>query len=587
MIQQQGTWPHKKSFLNLIDSIILSKPILIGLVCFPLSIFSNTAKANPDWSEGAIIPQGGRANIYELKNDEWQSYIKNGKLHTQIYPVEVTGILAPYKPIKKLVDSKPNDPFRYFMQRFAKGVMDVKNFNDVLRWVGMNEYPLETDTGIYSVPYPNDERPDYLIGFSLINRTMSNGHDALGFTISCAECHSSRLFGKTVLGLTNRFPKANETFVKVKKGLPALDPLVFQMYSGATEAESEMVADAKKNLRSVAAIQPLQLGLDTSLAQVSLSLNMRNPDGYATKSKHYENFPRPDMLDNFSADSKPAVWWNLKYKNRWLSDGSVVSGNPIFTNILWNEIGRGVDLKILEKWLDENDQKIRELTSAVFSIEAPRITDFFPAENIDLAKAQKGQVVFENTCARCHGHYDKAWDLPIAKQQPLVWQLQTIKVRYPQKTQVKDVGTDSNRYLGMKSLEKLNDLTISKNNNTVIKAQVGYVPPPLVGIWSRWPYLHNNSIPNLCALLTRASDRPQIYYAGAANDQKTDFDFQCNGYPLGDKTPDAWKKSEFRYNTKREGMHATGHDEGIFIEDGKELLSVEDKMNLITYLQTL
>ena len=36
------------------------------------------------------------------------------------------------------------------------------------------------------------------------------------FTFSCAACHSSNLFGKTVLGMTNRFPKANEFFIKAK-----------------------------------------------------------------------------------------------------------------------------------------------------------------------------------------------------------------------------------------------------------------------------------------------------------------------------------------------------------------------------------
>src|SRR5690606_8081024 len=111
--------------------------------------------------------------------------------------------------------------------------------------------------------------------------------------------------------------------------------------------------------------------------------------------------PRKDRLDRIPADSKPAVWWNLKYKNRWLSDGSVVSGNPIFTNILWNEIGRGADLNQIESWLHNNAKIIRELTTAVFSVEPPRMTDFFEADNFDLPLAQEGQKLFHQTCARC------------------------------------------------------------------------------------------------------------------------------------------------------------------------------------------
>lgn len=68
--------------------------------------------------------------------------------------------------------------------------------------------------------------------------------------------------------------------------------------------------------------------------------------------------PRETPLDHFIADSKPAVWWNVKYKTRWLSDGSVMSGNPILTNFLWNELGRGVDLVELANWVRKNPEII-------------------------------------------------------------------------------------------------------------------------------------------------------------------------------------------------------------------------------------
>src|SRR5690606_37539105 len=153
---------------------------------------------------------------------------------------------------------------------------------------------------------------------------------------------------------------------------------------------------------------------DTSLSQVALSLAKRNKDAYATFNPLLERFPRKERLSHFVADSKPAVWWDLKYKTRWLSDGSVVSGNPVYTNFLWNEIGRGTDLKELDRWLDANPDVIKELTTAVFSTDAPRITDFFPVERIRIDRAQAGQRHFEKTCAGCHGTYVKKWELPDA-----------------------------------------------------------------------------------------------------------------------------------------------------------------------------
>lgn len=547
-------------------------------------LFSDNAFAivTPDWSEGFPVPQGGRANPYELQGFELKEAIRNGKIHTQIYPVKSTGLLVPYEPFRKFIEDDPKDPFRFIAQKFFHAFSRIKDINQVFRWVGLNEYPLPTDTGVYSVPYPNNQRPDHLMGFGLIER---NG--AQGFTISCAECHSSRLFGKTVLGLTNRFPRANETFVRAKTLAHFLSPRAFQHFNKATEAETDLLRELKANVKSVGAVRPLALGLDTSLAQTALSLNRRNKDGDATKSRHFEKNPRSDLLDKQPADSKPAVWWNLKYKNRWLSDGSVVSGNPIFTNLLWNEIGRGSDLQVLDQWLKNNEQVVQDLTTAVFSIEPPLFTDFFPAELIELQVAQRGEQIFNNRCAKCHGSYEKAWSLNDSQQFTKADLLKTVAVRYPVKTVVRDVGTDPLRWQGMKSLEKLNALNISESNGTLVKAQKGYVPPPLVGIWARWPYFHNNSAPNLCAVLTKSSHRPKSYYSGAAQSPETDFDAVCNGYPLGSKTPKSWKKKEHYFETEKPGLRNTGHDEGIFLENGKELLTTNDKLALIQYLQTL
>jgi len=553
------------------------KLFVTGLLFF---LSTHTIAATPDWSEKAPAPG---ANPYQLPPAQFSPMRDSGRIHAQIYPVGITGILPPYEPIRHLVEDNSKNPLREFLNNLFRTASGYRSIEDLLKDLGLHDYPQASDQGVYAVPYPNGIRPDHAMGFGLIETNQGTG-----FTFSCAACHSANLFGKTVLGMTNRFPKANEFFIKAKKASELIEPGVFKLYSGATQGETELMKDFKKNMRSVGLKQPLVLGLDTSLAQVSLSLNHRNPDAYASFSDRYAFSPRPDaILDHNPADSKPAVWWNVKYKNRWLSDGSVVSGNPIFTNILWNEIGRGTDLVQLESWLAQNEQTIQEITTAVFSSEAPRFTDFFPASKIDLGLAKQGEQIFNNTCARCHGYYDKAWNLPNADQLSPEEKLKTTLVRYKEQTQVKDVGTDPYRYRGMKSLEQLNNLAISKKNNILIRAQEGYVPPPLVGIWARWPYFHNNSAPSLCAVLSAAKDRPRFYYSGEAQSPATDFDADCNGYPLGKATPESWKVSEHLYDTRKPGMGNQGHDEDIFLENGEELLLPEQKRALIQFLQTL
>ncbi len=524
-----------------------------------------------------------RPNPYQLDESEFQNSKNQGQWHTQYYPIEVTGILPPLRPIKKILDNDFRNPLIRILQDLFQKINIFKSFDDLMKWLGLNPYPDQNETGIYKVYVPEDKIINHRFGMGM----MARG-GATGFTLSCTVCHSSSLFGKTVFGLTNRFPRANEFFLRATQAIKVAPAPMFQVYTGSTPAEMKLFKQVQSNLKSVGAVTPLALGLDTSLAQVALSLQKRNPDAWSTKNSYYEKHPRADYLDAIPADSKPAVWWNLKYKNRWLSDGSVISGNPILTNILWNEIGRGTDLVELNSWIDKNEHVIRDLTSAVFSVEAPRITDFFSENQINIRSAQRGEELFKDNCASCHGTYHKNWSLNEFSSAPIAEQIKTYKVVYKKQTQVKDVGTDPYRYLGMKSLEKLNQLQISQNNGIVIQAQKGYVPPPLVGIWARWPYFHNNSIPNLCELLTPARLRKKEFYQGPAVDKTKDFDFDCNGYPAPSVAPVAWKKDpELKFDTRKKGMGNMGHDESIFIVDGQEILSAADKKDLIHFLQTL
>jgi hypothetical protein len=525
-------------------------------------IYSSISFSLPDWTENAQIPVEGRNNPYEFPLSEFEINRERGYQHTLQYPVSITGILIPERPVKRMLG-----------EQF---------YSSIFTWLGLHDYKNLWSPIKISAP-DNIDPLIHPMGYSRIERD-----GATGFTVSCAGCHSSHLFGKVVLGLSNRFPRANHFFIRGQTAVKFYNQDIGNILSRSTPAEAKMLSASIRNLHSVGLKMPLQLGLDTSLAQVALSLNKREPTPWADHSLYYQKHPRPDSLEKTPADSKPAVWWNLKYKNRWLSDGSVVSGNPILTNILWNEIGRGVDLLKLSQWLEENPKIIEELTTAVFSTEAPRFEDFFSEDKINPSRAKRGEEIFNNTCAKCHGEYIKNWSLPEFLDRPWREQMKTHQVVYHDITPIKNVGTDPLRYLGMKSLEQLNNLEISKINGIKIEAQTGYVPPPLVGIWARYPYMHNNSMPNLCAVLTPASQRPVTYYAGPALNPQTDYDMECAGYPVGAKTPAQWKrKKEHLYDTRREGLRNIGHDNKIFIKDGKNILSQQDRLDLIQFLLTL
>ncbi|TNE46487.1 MAG: hypothetical protein EP343_23050 [Deltaproteobacteria bacterium] len=536
---------------------------------------------SPDWSDSAQLPESGeRTNVYQQSPDDFKASVARGLQHALVYPVTNTGLLLPLKTFQKIIDTPEYDKFEVLMMG-----QSFKDLPEFYKWLGLSPFPTEGTSGSSAVPFPEGQPKDLLMGAGLMQRGNMQG-----LTFSCAACHAGSFFGASVMGMATRRPRANEVFVLGKQlGELGYDSIV-EFLGEIDKDESGELKGLLNNLGAVGVQRPQVLGLDTSLAQVALSLARRNEDPYATKSDELAKKPRTSWPANFVADSKPMVWWTMKYKTRWLADGSIVQGNPVHTNFLWNELGRGSDLKKLEEWLLNNKQVIRDLTAAVFATPAPRYGDFFGWDSINLDDAKAGQAIFNERCSRCHGTYKKGWDDSSLAQGSLADQMKTTEVRYPSPTPVHDVGTDPNRYEGMKYFaESLNQLAISKSINTVVKPQKGYVPPPLNGIFARYPYLHNNSIPNLCALLTPASQRPISFYQGPAENKATDVDLDCMGYPTGDAIPEAWKeKKEILFDATKPGLSNQGHDVGIFVdEQGKSLITDTQRKQLIAFLKTL
>jgi hypothetical protein len=558
--------------------------------------FASIGHTAVDWSANAKLPgelpceehlphpicfsEKNRANIYQYPENIWTQVIYQGSKHVMSYPVTVTPLQIPFDTLEQFFNNDTRSPLRLFFYQIAKEVTQFKELDDIYDWLGLHAYPTTSqELGPNIIPHMG-ELEDHAMGVTI----FENG--ARGMTISCAACHSSNLFGTKVIGLTNRFPRANEFFILGQKLLSHTPSLAYQAMFKPTKDELQLFKNSKEAIKHVGLIKPLQLGLDTSLAQVGLSLSKRKEDAYASYDKMLAKNPRPNQLTSHPADSKPAVWWNVKYKTRWLSDGSIVSGNPIHTNFLWNEIGRGVDLKKLEKWLKDNPKTIEELTSYVFAAKAPRYNDFFP-NKIDIKLAQKGEKLYLNNCRSCHGEYVKAWsqsgDLTYAQN------METIKVKYHSKTPVIDVGTDPHRYEGMRYFANdLNRLQISKSIGTVVEAQKGYVPPPLEGIWARWPYFHNNSVPTLYDVLTVDHKRPKFYIAVDAQDKAKDFDQLKNGYPHPNNVRDEYKKNKYyHYDATKPGLLNRGHSKMLLNEDGSEKFTHQDKLALIEFLKTL
>src|SRR5205814_779666 len=136
----------------------------------------------------------------------------------------------------------------------------------------------------------------------------------------------------------------------------------------------------------------------------------------------------------------------------------------------------------------------RDVQQYLLSLEPPKYP--FP---IDKAKAAKGEVVFADHCARCHGTYGERWTYP-NKVVPL-----------------EEIGTDPNRHRGV---EAAYGVAYAESwfgqepgewrDGKLIRATAGYQAPPLDGIWATAPYFHNGSVPTLAGVLNSKA-RPKLF----------------------------------------------------------------------------
>jgi mono/diheme cytochrome c family protein len=518
-----------------------------------------------DWGEDASLEPGvDRHNIYDLEEEALAEVTAAGLGHATSWPVGVSGLLLPEPSFRRLFEEGTTDPDREQFQSLARNALGFGTMEEMAEWLGLARYPADG-----SIPIPSGREAGDPMG---MGTTQTEWGPA--FSVSCFACHASELFGRPVVGLTNRRSRANEYFESTSLFFPIFPAAMYQDLTGASDTEMELYVRAQANLPAVGAQVPVVHGVDTSLAQVGLSLARRQPDAWATRDATLEQHPRESLLDGFVADSKPAVWWTLRYKTHWLSDGSVRSGNPVFTNFLWNEIGRGTDLRELDAWMATNGQAMDELTVAVFNTPSPRWEVFLPEVEIDEEAARRGEVTFEATCSACHGHYEKAW----SEGATGVAGLQTTRVEVSAQSEVVDFGTDPQRAAGMADFAAaLNTLTLSQRMGTIVEVQTGYVPPALDGIWARFPYLHNGSVPTLCDLLLAPDERPTTFVVGPPDNAETDFDAACVGLPAS--PPAAWLEDEANVvDTTVPGLSNAGHDVGV---------PEADRADLVEFLKTL
>lgn len=185
---------------------------------------------------------------------------------------------------------------------------------------------------------------------------------------------------------------------------------------------------------------------------------------------------------------------------------------------------------------------------------------------IDTGQAEQGKTVFERHCAGCHGTYGPTGHYPNR-----VVGLEAVAT---DPAYAEQVYAQSDRFLDWFNRSWYAEIAEAR-------PALGYIAPPLDGVWATAPYLHNGSVPSIAALLDSRT-RP-VYWRRSFD--STDYDPLGLGWAYAalshgkDGASDLAEREQI-YDTTRPGYSNAGHTFG-------DALSDPERQSLIEYLKTL
>jgi mono/diheme cytochrome c family protein len=217
---------------------------------------------------------------------------------------------------------------------------------------------------------------------------------------------------------------------------------------------------------------------------------------------------------------------------------------------------------------DKAEPAFRDIQQYLINLEAPKYP--FP---VDPVGAKKGEAIFNDHCAKCHGTYGE-------------------KATYPNKViPLEEIGTDPKRFegVGPKYGEAYAASWFAQEPGDGLgggkhfRATAGYQAPPLDGVWATAPYFHNGSVPTLHDVLNSKA-RPRLFTRSFRTDV-ADYDKEKAGWkvtklsaPPSEKLPAIERRKV--NDTAKPGRSNAGHTFG-------DALSDEERAAVVEYLKTL
>lgn len=314
---------------------------------------------------------------------------------------------------------------------------------------------------------------DKVVGF---NEVRVEGH-RLG-AIGCVMCHGGKAAGRFYPGLGNKNIDVYWLSNRAQHYAPYWDSLekARDWIWGNSPLREELRANAMYFIKKVGSEEYA----NRSQGLVSIA-NVRQ--WFFEQANIPNDSPSPGQV------KVPAFWgYSEKRKVGSFADGA---GNGVLPG--WAIL---VELVAGQKWQNIHHyvDKIEHAEDVIGDLLPPK----YPFA-IDQNKAAAGKRLFENRCATCHGTYRFDGEgLPIFEQPKFVpWS--TVQTDYGRLSGVTEM------FRHVVAVNPLNDLV------QATELRDGYIAPRLNGIWARFPYLHNASVPTLYHVLSNPESRPKVF----------------------------------------------------------------------------
>ena len=357
---------------------------------------------------------------------------------------------------------------------------------------------------------------------------------------NCMQCHAQVFDGKLVMGMGNTFAD----FTMGQK----LNPEAYTLLENFLKKGAPKKYEASKSFIEVAkTIGPL---LNTAVRGVNAADRLagvlaahRDPATFK-----WSETPLIDIPADVIPSDVPA-WWLLKKKHAMFYNGF---GRGDFGKFLMASNLLTVNDTAESR---EVDTHFNDVLSYIYSLQAPK----YP-KPINKTLARQGEIIYTTNCSKCHGKYGANESYP--------------NLLIPESVIQTDSMLFKSNYQNPQFINWFNNSWFAQSEHPArLEPFLGYIAPPLDGVWSTSPYLHNGSVPTLEAVLNTAQ-RPAYWQR---NFDDPTYDYEKMSWPF---TIENAPQGNAVYNTTLPGYGNYGHNFGDKLND-------KQRKAVIEYLKTL